>query len=316
MNDYLGNLMTERANEKTKYIDECSTTEILNLINEEDSLVADAVKKVIPEIALAVDTIVDSMNNGGRLFYFGAGTSGRLGVLDASECPPTYGVEPTLVQGYIAGGDKALRTAVEGSEDSEELGRSEIDTHNITDKDVVVGIAASGRTPYVLGAVRRAKEIGAYTIGITTNPDNKLSDEVNVCIVPVVGPEVITGSTRMKSGTAQKLVLNMLTTAAMIKLGKVYGNLMIDLKASNEKLIERSKRIFCTVTGADEKTANIFLNKAQMDTKLAIMMYLSGMEDTEAEDLLKKNNGVLKRALNYMKQVKQEERGRRANLRN
>lgn len=309
MNDYLGNLMTERANEKTKYIDECSTTEILNLINEEDSLVADAVKKVIPEIALAVDTIVDSMNNGGRLFYFGAGTSGRLGVLDASECPPTYGVEPTLVQGYIAGGDKALRTAVEGSEDSEELGRSEIDTHNITDKDVVVGIAASGRTPYVLGAVRRAKEIGAYTIGITTNPDNKLSDEVNVCIVPVVGPEVITGSTRMKSGTAQKLVLNMLTTAAMIKLGKVYGNLMIDLKASNEKLIERSKRIFCTVTGADEKTANIFLNKAQMDTKLAIMMYLSGMEDIEAEDLLKKNNGVLKRALNYMKQVKQEERG-------
>lgn len=277
MNDYLGNLTTESVNERTKHIDECSTTEILMLIDEEDSLVAGAVKETIPKIAAAVDTIVDSMKRGGRLFYFGAGTSGRLGVLDASECPPTYGVDPELVQGYIAGGDTALRTAVEGSEDSEELGESEIAKHHITEDDVVVGIAASGRTPYVIGVIRKARKVGAYTIGVTTNSQNMLEREVDICIAPVVGPEVVTGSTRMKSGTAQKLVLNMLTTTTMIKLGKVYGNLMIDLKASNEKLVDRAERIFCSVTGADKETAADFLDKAQKDTKLAIMMYLLGM---------------------------------------
>lgn len=174
MNDYLGNLTTESVNERTKHIDECSTTEILMLIDEEDSLVAGAVKETIPKIAAAVDTIVDSMKRGGRLFYFGAGTSGRLGVLDASECPPTYGVDPELVQGYIAGGDTALRTAVEGSEDSEELGESEIAKHHITEDDVVVGIAASGRTPYVIGVIRKARKVGAYTIGVTTNSQNML----------------------------------------------------------------------------------------------------------------------------------------------
>ena len=293
MNDYLGNLTTESVNERTKHIDECSTTEILMLINEEDSLVAGAVKETIPKIAAAVDTIVDSMKRGGRLFYFGAGTSGRLGVLDASECPPTYGVDPELVQGYIAGGDTALRTAVEGSEDSEELGESEIAKHHITEDDVVVGIAASGRTPYVIGVIRKARKVGAYTIGVTTNSQNMLEREVDICIAPVVGPEVVTGSTRMKSGTAQKLVLNMLTTTTMIKLGKVYGNLMIDLKASNEKLVDRAERIFCSVTGADKETAADFLDKAQKDTKLAIMMYLSGM----AKHILETNNGVLKLAL-------------------
>ncbi len=304
MNDYLGNLMTEKVNEKTKHIDECSTKEILTLINEEDSLVAGAVKETIPRIATAVDAIVDSMKHGGRLFYFGAGTSGRLGVLDASECPPTYGVDPELVQGYIAGGDTALRTAVEGCEDSEALGESEIEKHGITENDVVVGIAASGRTPYVIGVVRNAREKGAYTIGLTTNPRNMLENEVDVCIAPVVGPEVVTGSTRMKSGTAQKLVLNMLTTATMIKLGKVYGNLMIDLNASNEKLVDRAERIFSSVTGADKETAVDFLNKAQLDTKLAIMMYLSGMESSDAERILNANNGVLKLAL---KNIAQEE---------
>lgn len=198
MNDYLGNLTTESVNERTKHIDECSTTEILMLINEEDSLVAGAVKETIPKIAAAVDTIVDSMKRGGRLFYFGAGTSGRLGVLDASECPPTYGVDPELVQGYIAGGDTALRTAVEGSE---ELGESEIAKHHITEDDVVVGIAASGRTPYVIGVIRKARKVGAYTIGVTTNSQNMLEREVDICIAPVVGPEVVTGSTR--SDTAE-----------------------------------------------------------------------------------------------------------------
>lgn len=297
MNDYLGNLTTESVNERTKHIDECSTTEILMLIDEEDSLVAGAVKETIPKIAAAVDTIVDSMKRGGRLFYFGAGTSGRLGVLDASECPPTYGVDPELVQGYIAGGDTALRTAVEGSEDSEELGESEIAKHHITEDDVVVGIAASGRTPYVIGVIRKARKVGAYTIGVTTNSQNMLEREVDICIAPVVGPEVVTGSTRMKSGTAQKLVLNMLTTTTMIKLGKVYGNLMIDLKASNEKLVDRAERIFCSVTGADKETAADFLDKAQKDTKLAIMMYLLGMESSDAKHILETNNGVLKLAL-------------------
>lgn len=198
MNDYLGNLTTESVNEKTKHIDECSRTEILMLIDEEDSLVAGAVKETIPKIAAAVDTIVDSMKRGGRLFYFGAGTSGRLGVLDASECPPTYGVDPELVQGYIAGGDTALRTAVEGSE---ELGESEIAKHHITEDDVVVGIAASGRTPYVIGVIRKARKVGAYTIGVTTNSQNMLEREVDICIAPVVGPEVVTGSTR--SDTAE-----------------------------------------------------------------------------------------------------------------
>ena len=201
MNDYLGNLTTESVNERTKHIDETTTTEILMLINEEDSLVAGAVKETIPKIAAAVDTIVDSMKRGGRLFYFGAGTSGRLGVLDASECPPTYGVDPELVQGYIAGGDTALRTAVEGSEDSEELGESEIAKHHITEDDVVVGIAASGRTPYVIGVIRKARKVGAYTIGVTTNSQNMLEREVDICIAPVVGPEVVTGSTR--SDTAE-----------------------------------------------------------------------------------------------------------------
>ena len=198
MNDYLGNLTTESVNERTKHIDECSTTDILMLINEEDSLVAGAVKETIPKIAAAVDTIVDSMKRGGRLFYFGAGTSGRLGVLDASECPPTYGVDPELVQGYITGGDTALRTAVEGSE---ELGESEIAKHHITEDDVVVGIAASGRTPYVIGVIRKARKVGAYTIGVTTNSQNMLEREVDICIAPVVGPEVVTGSTR--SDTAE-----------------------------------------------------------------------------------------------------------------
>lgn len=297
MDEYLASLMTEKVNEETMQIDQCDTTGILRMINREDCKVSEAVRKEIPYIAQAVDMITKALQNGGRLFYFGAGTSGRLGILDASECPPTYGVDPSLVQGYIAGGDVALRTAVEGSEDSEKLGRSEVDAQGVTDKDVVVGITASGRTPYVLGVVRQAALIGAGTVGIATNPNNLLQEEVDICITPVVGPEVITGSTRMKSGTAQKMVLNMLTTATMIRLGKVYGNRMVDLKASNIKLVERAKRIFSDVTGEPETVAEEYLAAAGMETKLAVMMFYSGLNSEKASQILRENQGSLRQAL-------------------
>lgn len=305
MDEYLASLLTEKVNERTKQIDRCDTVEILNMINREDATVPKAVGRVIPQIAEAVDMVAEAVRNGGRLFYFGAGTSGRLGILDASECPPTFGVEPSLVQGYIAGGDIALRTAVEGCEDSEELGRSEIEAVGVTAKDVVVGITASGRTPYVLGVVRQAAAVGAHTVGIATNPNNLLQEEVDICITPVVGPEVITGSTRMKSGTAQKLVLNMLTTSVMIKLGKVYGNRMVDLRATNVKLVERAKRIFSDVTGEQEEVAQEYLDAAGMETKLAIMMYYSGLGSVEAERVLKENNGSLRKSLSFLNTAKQ-----------
>lgn len=305
MDEYLASLLTEKVNERTEQIDRCNTVEILEMINREDITVPREVGKVIPQIAEAVDMITEAVRNGGRLFYFGAGTSGRLGILDASECPPTFGVDPSLVQGYIAGGDIALRTAVEGCEDSEELGRREIEAAGITAKDAVVGITASGRTPYVLGVVRQAAAIGARTIGIATNPNNLLQEEVDICITPVVGPEVITGSTRMKSGTAQKLVLNMLTTSVMIKLGKVYGNRMVDLRATNVKLVERAKRIFGDVTGEAEAVAQEYLDAAGMETKLAIMMYYSGLGASEASRILKENDDSLRKALSFLTVAKQ-----------
>ena len=255
MDNYLASLLTEQVNSRTKEIDRCDTAGILELINAEDRIVPEAVGKEIPQIARAVDLIVSAIRDGGRLFYFGAGTSGRLGVLDASECTPTFGVSHDLIQGHIAGGDTALRNAVEDSEDSEDLGRDEIARLGITAADVVTGIAASGRTPYVLGVVRQAAAVGAKTIGITTNPDSILQREVDICIAPVTGPEALTGSTRMKSGTAQKLVLNMLTTATMIKLGKAYGNRMVDLNATNGKLVDRARRIFRDITGGSEEDA-------------------------------------------------------------
>lgn len=305
MDEYLASLLTEKVNERTEQIDRCNTVEILEMINREDITVPREVGKVIPQIAEAVDMITEAVRNGGRLFYFGAGTSGRLGILDASECPPTFGVDPSLVQGYIAGGDIALRTAVEGCEDSEDLGRREIEAAGITAKDAVVGITASGRTPYVLGVVRQAAAIGARTIGIATNPNNLLQEEVDICITPVVGPEVITGSTRMKSGTAQKLVLNMLTTSVMIKLGKVYGNRMVDLRATNVKLVERAKRIFGDVTGEAEAVAQEYLDAAGMETKLAIMMYYSGLGASEASRILKENDDSLRKALSFLAVAKQ-----------
>lgn len=231
------------------------------------------------------------------MFYVGAGSSGRLGVLDASECPPTYGTPPELVQAYIAGGDIALRTAVEGCEDDQHSGEQLILDKGVTSLDVVVGLTASGSTPFVLGAIRQAKAIGAATIGVTTNRNSRISEVCDLCIAPVVGPEVVAGSTRLKSGTAQKLVLNMLTTGVMIKLGKVYNNLMVDLRASNTKLHDRSIRIVRTATGVDESLALEALTQANMQVKTAIMMLVSGTSAEQADDLLKQTEGNLKRAI-------------------
>ena len=300
MDNYLASLLTEQVNSRTKEIDRCDTAGILELINAEDRIVPEAVGKEIPRIARAVDLIVSAIRDGGRLFYFGAGTSGRLGVLDASECTPTFGVSHDLIQGHIAGGDTALRNAVEDSEDSEDLGRDEIGRLGITASDVVTGIAASGRTPYVLGVVRQAAAVGAKTIGITTNPDSILQREVDVCIAPLTGPEALTGSTRMKSGTAQKLVLNMLTTATMIKLGKAYGNRMVDLNATNGKLVDRARRIFRDITGGSEEDAQKYLAAANMRTKLAILMYLSGLEAADAQAALDENADNLRQTLSRL----------------
>lgn len=301
MDEYLLHLSTENPNPKSANIDLCSTTEILQIINEEDTQVPLAVQKAIPQIAIAVDEIAARLKQGGHLFYFGAGTSGRLGVLDASECPPTYGTNPELVQAYIAGGDSALRTPAEGCEDDAEQGAREADEHEIGEKDVVVGITASGRAPYVVGVVDRAKQRGAYTVGVVTNANSILGQHVDVCIAAEVGNEVVTGSTRMKSGTAQKLILNMLSTATMIKIGKVYSNQMVDLRATNEKLRERAVRIFCNVTKADEQAAKEYLKLSGEDTKLAIMMYCSGMDKEQAAALIQKHDGFLRKALEEAK---------------
>ena len=301
MTSYFAQLTTEMINPATTSIDECGTQEMLLLMNEEDQKVPLAVRQEIDKIADAVDVLYNSLKNGGRMFYVGAGSSGRLGVLDASECPPTYGTDPTLVQAYIAGGDTALRTAVEGCEDDAESGASLIRDKGIGPKDVVIGIAASGSTPYVLGAIREANQRGAATVGVVTNKNSKLSEVCDICIAPVVGPEVITGSTRLKSGTAQKLVLNMLTTGVMIKLGKVYNNLMVDLKASNSKLYDRSVRIVREVTGASEQQAVEALKQAGMHVKTAIMMLETETDAREASLLLEQNDGRLKAAIRKVK---------------
>lgn len=297
----LSKLTTEAVNEDTAAIDECSTEEILKLINREDQKVALAVEQEIPYIAEAVDIIYPLLKKGGRMIYVGAGTSGRLGVLDASECPPTYGTEPEMVQGFIAGGDVALRSAVEGCEDDAEAGMQLMIDCNICENDAVIGITASGSAAYVRGALSKARELGAATIGVTNNKESDFGEYCDVCIAPVCGPEVISGSTRMKSGTSQKLVLNMLTTSVMVKLGKVYGNRMVDLRASNKKLNKRSIRMICEITGADEQTATEWLDKSGRSTKLAIMCILSGCEVDEAKALLEENGGYLKKALNNIK---------------
>lgn len=297
MDQYLENLATEQVNPRTAGIDRCTTADMVALIGREDAMVAEAVARENGHIAQAVDLIYDRLRAGGRLIYVGAGTSGRLGVLDASECVPTFGVDPELVQGFIAGGDRALRCPLEGSEDNEAAGEALMDELCVGPKDAIVGIAASGGTPYVLAAVRRAGVLGAVTIGLTTNGGSKLEGVVDVCIAPLVGPEAISGSTRMKSGTAQKMVLNLLSTCAMIKLGKVYGNLMVDLKATNNKLHDRSLRLIIHATGATPQQAEDHLTRAEGHTKLAILMYRTGLDCEAAKALLAASGDSLSRAI-------------------
>lgn len=297
----LASLMTEQRNINTMDIDTKSTKEIIKLINEDDKKVAYAVEKEIPYIANAVEIIVECFKKGGRLFYTGAGTSGRLGVLDATECPPTFGTNPEMVQGIIAGGENALVQAIEGAEDYSEEGANEIIKRGITSKDVVVGIAASKRTPYVIGALKKARSIGAGTIFVICNPRSQMDIDVDVSICPMVGPEVIMGSTRMKAGTAEKMVLNMLTTTAMIRLGKVYKNMMIDLQATSQKLVERSKRVIMIATGLDYDAAEKALKKADGSVKIAIVMIKTNLGYNQAIDLSKKADGFVRKAIELEK---------------
>lgn len=293
----LSGLITETRNQNTMEIDSKSIPEILQLINAEDKTVPGAVEKEIPYIAQAVEILVNCFKNGGRLFYIGAGTSGRLGVLDASECPPTFGVKPELIQGIIAGGYKALIAAQEGAEDRSEVGARELLEHGFTQNDVACGIAASRRTPYVVGAIEQARKIGAKTLYITCTPRSEMKIEVDVAICPVVGPEVIMGSTRMKAGTAEKLVLNMLTTTAMIRLGKVYKNMMVDLQMTSKKLEERSKRTLMIVTGIDYETAEKVLAAAHGHVKTAVVMILAKISREEAIERLKRHDGFVRQAI-------------------
>lgn len=304
MNEYLAGLTTEEINQDTQMIDECSTEQMLRLLNQEDAKVPAAVAAEIPQIMKAVEILHHVLKNGGRMFYIGAGTSGRIGVLDASECPPTFGVDPSLVQGHIAGGDLALRLAVEGFEDNAKEGIALIERCGVTNKDAVVGISASGSATFVIAGLKKAAELGAATIGVVNNKSSKLEGVCDICIAPVVGPEVIMGSTRLKAGSAQKLVLNMLTTCTMVKLGKTYNNLMVDLKASNQKLYDRSIRIIKAATGVDSDTAVKFLEKSSMNCKLAIMMIKTGLDAGSAEQALDQCDGNLKAAIrSYMKVV-------------
>ena len=297
MKTYYQALRTEQPNPATAHIDMCGTLDMLRLINQQDALVAQAVERELPSIARAVDVLCAALSGGGSMFYVGAGTSGRLGVLDASECPPTFSAQPEQVQAYIAGGDLALRTAVEGCEDDYDAGHRLVGEIGVTGRDVLVGITASGAAAYVLGAAQAAREIGAKTVALVTNQHTKLGEICDVTIAPVVGPEVVLGSTRMKSGTAQKMVLNMLTTGTMIKLGKVYGNLMVDLKASNQKLRERALRIVSMATGADAATAQAALERADMHAKLAIMLIQTGLDASRARRLLEAHGGRLREAI-------------------
>ena len=293
----LNQLITEQRNLNSMQLDSLSAQELVALINREDQQVALAVEKCLPQIASAVEKIVAAFEHGGRLVYVGAGTSGRLGVLDASECPPTYGVKPEMVVGLIAGGDHALRHPIEGAEDNMQQGQADLEEIGFSAQDVLVGIAASGRTPYVLGALNYAKQLGATTVSIASNPNSKMAEVADIAIETVVGPEVLTGSSRMKSGTAQKLVLNMLTTASMVLIGKCYQNLMVDVQASNEKLKVRALKIVMEATECDNEAAANLLAKANGQVKLAILMQLSGLDELEAQSLLDKSNGKLRQAL-------------------
>lgn len=289
----LSSMITETRNPASIEIDQLPTLDMLRIINQEDQHVAVAVGQLLPEIAKAVDAIAAAFGKGGRLIYIGAGTSGRLGILDASECPPTYGVSAELVIGLIAGGHKAILQAVENAEDDAELGTNDLKNIHFSANDVLVGIAASGRTPYVLGAMQYARSLGATVCSISCNPGSPLAKAADISMVAVVGPEIVTGSSRMKAGTAQKLILNMLSTGAMIRTGKVYGNLMVDVEATNAKLVERQKRIVMEATECDRGTAEQALAAADNHCKTAIVMILANISASEARERLKSSGGFI-----------------------
>ncbi|KAA8785674.1 N-acetylmuramic acid 6-phosphate etherase [Paenibacillus sp. 4624] len=297
MNHTLNSLVTEQPNPQTDDMDQLPSAEIMELINREDRRIAELIQPLIPVIAQAADRIVASFQSGGRLFYVGAGTSGRLGILDASECPPTYGTPPSMVQGIIAGGFRAIKDPVEGAEDSEEAGETDLKQHELRVNDVVVGIAASGRTPYVLGAMNYARQLGAVVIGVSNNADTPMSILSDVSIEAVMGPEVVMGSTRMKAGTAQKMILNMLTTTAMIRLGKVYRNFMVDLNPSNEKLVHRAKRMIQLATGAQENEIEQAFTAANGHVKTAIVMLMADVDAAEAGRRLENADGFVRHAI-------------------
>ena len=293
----LSRLTTERRNPASAHIDSCTTLEMVTIMQQEDSKIASAIEKILPEIARAIDATSQRLENGGHLFYLGAGTSGRLGILDASECPPTYGTDPELVQGLIAGGIPAIFRAQEGAEDNPGLAVHDLKEHGFSAKDVLVGIAASGRTPYVIGGLKYARELGALTIALACSEHAEIAALADIALTPVTGPEVVTGSTRMKAGTAQKLVLNMLSTGTMIKLGKVYGNLMVDVKASNKKLEERAIRIVMEGSGCERTEAEKALKGADGHAKLAILMVVAGVSAGEGKALLERTSGHLAAAI-------------------
>ncbi|WP_270233272.1 N-acetylmuramic acid 6-phosphate etherase [Lactococcus garvieae] len=293
----LEKLTTERRNEETFGLDEMSVSTALEKMNKEDKKVAEAVEKALPMIEPVIEKTIESFNHGGRLIYLGAGTSGRLGVLDAAECVPTFGVEASMVVGLIAGGEKAMTLAVEGAEDDLELGKQDLIDLQLTKNDMVIGIAASGRTPYVIGALDYAKSIGTHTGSLACNMNAEISQHADFPIEVDCGAEFLTGSTRLKSGTAQKLILNMISTIAMIGIGKVYNNLMVDVRPTNEKLVERSKRIIMQATDCDYQTAEKTFIQAEEDVKLAIVMILTNSEKDEAQEKLVQAKGFIKNTL-------------------
>lgn len=293
----LDNLLTEQQNPASASIDTLSTDEMLRVINREDQKVALAVELVVPAIARAVDAAVAAFEKGGRLFYIGAGTSGRLGVLDASECPPTFSASPDWVQGIIAGGEAALSRATETTEDDPSIGVRDLLSRGFTGRDVLVGIAASGRTPYVLGAIAEARRLGAVTVGVSCTPESELAAAVDIAITPLVGPEVVTGSTRMKSGTAQKLVLNMLSTGLFVRLGYVYGNLMVNVQPKNVKLVDRARRIIAQAAGVSYERAGALLAMAGNSVRAAILMAKTGADREDAERRLAAAGGRISKAI-------------------
>lgn len=290
-------LNTEQQNPKTMNIDLMSTEEIITVINQEDTLVPNVLARQVPNISEVVDKIVAAFKQGGRLIYVGAGTSGRLGIIDASECPPTYGTDPGMVVGIIAGGKEAMTEAIEGVEDDKQQGQTDMKEISLSGKDVVVGIAASGRTPYTIGALEYAKQLGAVTVSVVCSKDSEMEQVSDYTIAAVVGAEVITGSTRMKAGTAQKLILNMLSTASMIKMGKVYGNLMVDVQMTNEKLHNRAVNIVKMATGASDEEARAAIKEQNYHTKAAILQIITGLKGIEAKNLLDKHDGYLREAI-------------------